>query len=117
MEEVPRLEGDGWRVGVEADPDRIAARGERVELLAQHAAHPGHAPIARYQMLLGMARDRPLPDLRLVVPGKALVLLVGELLPELAVETRAHARELAGPAHAARGGDADGGGGGGERPA
>src|SRR5690242_20923030 len=107
MEEVPRLEGDGWRVGVEADPDRIAAGGERVELLAQHAAHQGHAPIARYQVLFGVARDRPLADLRLVVPREASVLLVGELLPELAAETRAHACELAGPAHPARGVDAE----------
>src|SRR6202158_3492471 len=107
MEEVPRLEDDGWRVGVEAHADRVVTRREGVELLAQDAPHEGHAPIARHQVLFRMERDRALADLGLVVAREAAMLLLGQLLPELAVETGAHAPELAGRPHAPRGVDAE----------
>src|SRR5690242_1740630 len=92
---VAGLEHDRRGVRIEGDPDRIAPGGERIELVLQHAADHHDAAVALREMLFGVDRDRALPDLRLVVAGMALVLLLGHVPPELAVELRAHAAEIA----------------------
>ena len=66
-------------------------------------------PVSRGEMLLVVQRNGALADHRLVVAGEAPVLLLGQLLPELAVEAGAHAGELAGLADAGGGVDAKAG--------
>ena len=79
--------------------------GQRLELVAQHPPHHQDAAVALAEMFFGMQRHRPLADLRLVIPGKLLVLLLGHVPPEFAVEFRAHPADVAGLLDAA--GDID----------
>src|SRR5204863_6389122 len=92
---------------VEAHAERILAFRHGVHLALEQPAQHDDAPIAGPQMLLRMQRDRTLPGLRFPVAGKALVLLFGQLPPELAVHLRAPAPELAALADPARGIDTE----------
>src|SRR4051812_32706951 len=92
---IAGFERDGGCIRIEAHADRIAAGSECIELVLQHAADHHDAAVAPPEMLLRMGGDGALPDLRLVVAGMTLVLLLAHLPPELAVELRAHAAKIA----------------------
>ena len=94
--EISGLEFDRRRGLIERDADRIAPCGERLELIAQHPPDHQDAAVALAEMLFRMQRHRPLADLRLVIAGELLVLLLGHVPPELAVEFRAHPADIAG---------------------
>src|SRR5437667_422692 len=81
---VAGFECDRRGIRVEADADRIAAGGERIQLILQHAADHHDSAVALGEMFLRMGGDRALPDLGLVVARMALVLLLAHVPPELA---------------------------------
>src|SRR6516165_9304484 len=83
---VAGLEVDCGRIRIKADPDRFAAGGQRLKLVAQHPTHHQDPAIALAEMLLRMNGDRALANLRLIVAGKLPVLFLGHVPPEFAVE-------------------------------
>ena len=74
---------------------RIAPGGQRIELIAQHPPDHQDAAVALAEMFLGMQRHRSLAGLRLVVAWELLVLPLGHVPPEFAVELRAHPSDVA----------------------
>src|SRR5689334_9154642 len=93
--EIPGFEHDGRGVRVERDSDRVAPGGERLELITQHPPHHQDASVTLAEMFLRVDRHRTLADLRLIIAGEALMLLLGHVAPELAVELGAHAADVA----------------------
>src|SRR5262245_3152944 len=98
--EIPRFEFDRRRLGIEGHADGVAAGGQRLELVRQHAAEHHDAAIALAEMLFGMDGHRALADLGLIVARELLVLGLRHVPPELAVEFRAHPSDVAGIADA-----------------
>src|SRR5689334_23251581 len=88
--EIPCFEFDRRRFWIERNSDRVAARIHRLQLFFEHPAHHHDAAVALTDMLLGMDGHCALADLRLVITGELLVLGLGHVPPELAVELRAH---------------------------
>src|SRR6185436_9542256 len=109
LQVVAGLEIDHCLALVEHDADGVAPGSHGVELTLEEAAQHDDARVCGGEMLLIVQRDRPLAHHRLVVAGEAAVLLLAQLLPELAVEAGAHAGELARLAHAGRCVDAEAG--------
>src|SRR2546430_12297151 len=93
--EIPRLELNRRRVFLERDADRIAAGGHSFELIAQHPPDHQDAAVALAKVLFRMQRYRALADLRLVIAGELLVLLLGHVPPEFSVEFGAHPSDVA----------------------
>src|SRR4029079_11319147 len=107
-DEIPRFEFNRRRVFLKRYADRIAARCQGLELLAQHPPDHQDAAIALAEMLFRMQRHGALADLGLVVTGELLVLLFGNVPPELAVEFGAHPSDVAGIPDAPRDVDSKG---------
>src|SRR6185436_3661381 len=92
---LPGLQPDVGILLVEGDAGGIAAAGDDRELPFEESAQARHAAVAARKVLLGVQRDRSLAGLRLVVARIFLVLLFGEVPPELARHLRAEAAQLA----------------------
>src|SRR5262245_36013706 len=95
LQEVTGLEIDHCLVFLEGDAHGVATRGHRVELALEQAAQHDDAGVRGCEVLLVVQRDRSLAHHGLVVAGESPMLLLGQLLPQLAIEARAHATELA----------------------
>src|SRR6185312_3103155 len=80
-EEISRFGLLRCRLRIEADADRVRARGNRLDLLQEEAAQHDKALIGRGEMLFRMEGDRTLPGLRLEIIGILLMLRRGHLVP------------------------------------
>src|SRR5207237_1089040 len=95
LEGLPGFELHHHILIIEYRTGGIAALGDNADLLLGEAAQERDALVAGGEVLLRVQRDRPLAGLRLVVAGKALVLLGRELGPRSSVHLRAEFAELA----------------------
>src|ERR1700761_3214507 len=80
---------------IEGDTERVAPIAHGLDLTAQQPAKVQPALVAGREVLFGMQADRPLPDLRLPIAGKTLMLFLAKLVPRAAIViTRRHRLEI-----------------------